>query len=108
MVRKGDENALLLEEGNSTKSRFRLPRLEEIAPGPLTAGAALSLAEGLDLLFTEKEMSPWDLMKDFPPPRYYDYAYLNLLDLGGPNWERLAGEDRDLISRARRMISTSL
>ncbi|HNA60929.1 MAG TPA: hypothetical protein PLT11_07715 [Elusimicrobiota bacterium] len=108
VVRKGEKNALLLEEGNAAKSRFRLPRLEEIAPGSLAAGAAVPVGANLVLLFTVKELSPWELIKDFPPPKYFDYAYLDLLDPEGPDWERLAGEDRDLIFRARTTISQSL
>ena len=101
---KGEKSALLLEEGNATKSRFRLPRLEEIAPGPLSAGAAVPLGETLFLLITESEKAPWELIRDFPPPNYYDYAHLNLMEPEGAIWERLAGEDRDLISRAKKTI----
>lgn len=90
--------ALILEEKNGESLRSRLPFLDEIAEEYRKKGGG-PLLPGLVVLWTKEDVSPWDLLTDFPSENYWDYAHLKLLNLSGPTWDSLVEEDRVLLSQ---------
>lgn len=74
---------LIIQQKSEDKLVATLPLVEMLDLEKVQVVDEKQLSEEVVLLHTDREYSPWDLFKPFPPENYYDYGYIDILDLTG-------------------------